>query len=82
VKFLEHKTLNEDCSDIRKCVERLIRKRGIASLFYPVLVTYVAREMGTVDVGKIICFLDELTMSGVLAIFLRMEIHFWIDSTT
>jgi hypothetical protein len=64
VKFLEHKTLKEDCSDHRKCVERMITKRDIATISSPLLATYVAREMGTVDVGKIICSLDETLISG------------------
>ena len=54
VKFLEHKRLQEDCSDVRKCVERMITKRDIASIIFPVFAVYVASEMGTVDVGKII----------------------------
>jgi len=64
VKFLELKTLQEDCSDVRKCVERMITKRDIASIITPLFATYVAREMGTVDVGKIICSLDEYIMSA------------------
>jgi len=35
VEFLEHKRLKEDCSDIRKCVERMITKRDIASIIAP-----------------------------------------------
>ena len=53
VTLLEHKKLKEDCSDIRKCIERMITKRDIAFVSSPVFVTYVAREMGTVDVGKV-----------------------------
>jgi len=64
VTFLEHKTLQEDCSDMRKCVERMITKRDIATFSSPLLATYVARENGTVDVGKIICSLDETLKSG------------------
>jgi hypothetical protein len=30
VKFLEHKKLKQDCSDVRKCVERMITKRDFA----------------------------------------------------
>jgi hypothetical protein len=52
VKFVEHKKLKEDCTDIRKCVERMITKRDIASVIVPVFATYVAREMGTADVFK------------------------------
>jgi len=64
VKFFEHKKLKEDCSDIRKCIERMITKRDIASIIAPWFATYVAREMGTVDVGKVICSLDEYIISA------------------
>jgi len=64
VKFLEHKRLKEDCSDIRKCVERIITRRDISLISAPIFATYVAREMGTVDVGKVICSLDEYIMSA------------------
>jgi hypothetical protein len=52
VKFLEQKRLQADCSDIRKCLERMITKREIASLIAPHFATYVSKELGTVDVGK------------------------------
>jgi len=64
VRFLEHKRLMEDCSDSRKCVERMITKRDIASIIAPFFATYVAREMGTLDVGKVICSLGDDFMSG------------------
>jgi len=69
--FLEHKILKEDCSDIRKCVERMVTKRDIASFIDPVLATYFAREMGTVDVGKVLCSLDESLMSAGLTVFFK-----------
>ena len=70
VTYLEHKTLKEDCSDHWKCVERMITKRDIATLSSPFFATYVAREMGIVDVGKIVCSLDETLFSiGVTALF-------------
>jgi len=71
VKFLEQKNLKEDCSDIRKCVERMVTKRDVASLVVSVFATYVAREMGTVDVGKIICSLDDIFMSGALTLLFK-----------
>jgi hypothetical protein len=64
VMFLEHKRLQEGCSDVRKCVERMITKTYIASIIPPLYATYVARDLGTVDVGKIIFSLDETVMSG------------------
>jgi hypothetical protein len=70
VKFLEHKTLQEDGSDVWKCVERMITKRDMASFIAPFFATYVAKEIGTVDVGKIICSLDEDLMSaGIVVLF-------------
>jgi hypothetical protein len=66
VTFLEQKTLQEDCSDTRKCVERMITKRDVATVFPPSFATYGAKEMGTVDVGKIIGSFDESIMSVVL----------------
>jgi hypothetical protein len=70
VKFLEHKRLQEDCSDLRKCVERMITKRDIATIISPFFSNYVARDLGTVDVGKIICSLDETLMStGLVVLF-------------
>jgi len=63
VKFLEHKRLQEDCSDLRKCVERMITKRDIALIIDPFFGTYVVRDLGNVDVGKVTCSLDVTTMS-------------------
>jgi hypothetical protein len=64
VKFLERKRLQEDCSDVRKCAERIITKKDIASIIAPLFAIYVAREMGTVDVGKVVCSLDEEVISA------------------
>jgi hypothetical protein len=70
VKFLEHKKLQEDCSDIRKCVERMVTQKGIAAVMSPLYVTYVAMEMGTVDVGKVVCSLHEVGAStGLIFLF-------------
>jgi hypothetical protein len=72
VKFLEHKRLQEDCSNPRKCVERMTTKSGIASFIPPVFATYVARDLGTVDVGKIICSFDDAVIStGITVLFKR-----------
>jgi len=54
VKFLQHKKLKEDCSDVRKCIERMITKRDIASFIPPFFANYVAREMGTVAFGSLL----------------------------
>jgi hypothetical protein len=70
VNFVERKKLQEDCSDLRKCVERMITKGDIAAIVTSFFATYVAREMGTVDVDKVICSLSEDIMSvGVIVLF-------------
>jgi len=69
--FTEHKRLKEDCSDIRKCVERMITKRDIATVLPPVFANYVARELGTVDVSKIICSLYEVALSGGITVLFK-----------
>jgi len=64
ISFSERKELKEDCSDMRKCVERMITKRDIAIVNDPVLATYIAKELGTVDVSKFLCPQDETLISG------------------
>jgi len=71
LKFVEHKELKEDCSDPWKCVERMITKRDMASVIAPVFATYVAKEMGTVDVGKVICSPDQVAYSASLIILFK-----------
>ena len=71
VNFLEYKVLKVDCSDSRKCIERMITKRDIAIVVPPVFATYVAREMGTVDVGKLICSIDQVSFSQSLTILFK-----------
>jgi hypothetical protein len=63
-KFVEHKKLKEDCGDVRKCVERMVTKRDITAILPLEFATYIAREMGTVDFGKVICSLDRFTFPG------------------
>jgi hypothetical protein len=41
----------------------MIIQRDIGSIIPPLYATYVARDLGTVDVGKIICSFDEALMS-------------------
>jgi hypothetical protein len=71
VSFLNDKELQEDCSDIRKCVERMITKKDIATVAAPSFATFVAIEMGTVDVDKVICFLDENAISSSLTVLFK-----------
>jgi hypothetical protein len=63
-KFYKLKELKEDCSDVRKCVERMIIKRDIASFINLIYANYVAKELGKVDVGKIIYSLDQFAHSA------------------
>jgi len=58
-RFLEHKKIKEDCSDLRKCIERMITKRDISIVHNPRYVNHVARELGTEGVGKVVCSFDE-----------------------
>jgi hypothetical protein len=68
--FIKIKKLKEDCSDMRKCVERMITKRDVAYIMDQMMANYFAMEKGTVDVRKIICPLDETSISaGVPVLF-------------
>jgi hypothetical protein len=71
VNFLENKDVKEDCSDIRTCVERMITKGDIASVIPPFYANYIARELGAVNVGKVICSFDKLAVSGALIIIFK-----------
>ena len=82
VKFLEHKRLKEDGSDLRNCVERMITKRDIASIISLFLANYVGRNLGNVDVGKQICSLDEAGISGGIIIFFKKGSLLVTDSTS
>jgi hypothetical protein len=82
VNFLEHKKLKEDCSDVRKCVERLITQTHIAVSENEMFAAYVASELGFVDVGKVVCSLDDALMSAGATVFSRGEIPFWTVSTS
>ena len=62
--FVESKEPKEDCNDMRKCIERMITKRDIALINDPVLATYIAKELGTVDVSKFLCPQDETLISA------------------
>ena len=49
----------------------MIIKRDIALVGNSLLANYVAGEMGTVDVGKLICSLEEILMSGGLTVLFK-----------
>ena len=69
-RFLEQKKLQEDCSDLRKCVERMITQKDIGIIQNPGYINYVARELGTDGVGKIICYFDgTLGTVGIIVLF-------------
>jgi len=71
VTFFERKEHKEDCSDMRKCIERMITKIDIAVINEPLLATYIAKELGTVDVSKLFCPLDETLVSGYGSIYFK-----------
>ena len=71
MKFLEQKKLREDSSHIRKCVERMIRRRGIISLNVAHYATDFAREIRAVDVGKLICSFDEALLSASVTVLFK-----------
>jgi len=69
VKFVDQKTQKEEFS-MSICVERMITKRDVATISSPLYAAYRARELGIVDVGKIICPL-EIAVSGSLIFLLK-----------
>jgi len=59
VTFFERKERKIECVDTHKCIERMITMKDMAFNGDPLLVTYIARELGKVDVGKLFCPFDE-----------------------
>jgi len=69
-RFLKHKKFQEECSDVRKCIQRMITKRDICVIHIAKTVNYVARELGTEGVGKVVCSFEETVGSaGVTVLF-------------
>jgi len=58
VKFFDQKTQKEEFS-VNSCVERMITKRDMAAFSSLIYAAYRDRELGIVDVGKILCPLNE-----------------------
>jgi hypothetical protein len=79
-EFNVRKKLRADCNDTVKCFEQMITKGDIATITSPIYASYLASEMGIVDVNKIICSFDETIISSKLIILLRRAIHFWTES--
>jgi len=71
VTFFELKEQKEECSDVRICVERLKTKRDIAIIAGPIWATYIAKDLGTVDVSKLFCPLEETLISGYMAVYFK-----------
>ena len=71
MKFFEQKAQKEDCTGRYSCVERMLRERDMATYSATSYAAYLAREMGIVDVGKVICPLNEAAFSGSLIIILK-----------
>jgi hypothetical protein len=66
--FIKNKTPKVYCRDVPQCVERMITKRDIATIVPSFLVAYIARELGTVDVDKVVCSLDETIFSPSITV--------------
>jgi hypothetical protein len=71
LKFFDQKTQKEDCTIRSSCVKQMIRERDMATTSATSYAAYRAREMGIVDVGKIICPLKEAAFSGSITIFFK-----------
>jgi len=71
VTFFDRKEPKEDCSDMRKCIERMITRRDFAIIIDPVLATYIAKELGTVDVSKLFCPQEETLISGFITVVFK-----------
>jgi hypothetical protein len=71
VNFLANKKNMEDCSDLRKYIERIITTGDISIFLPPVFATYVARELGTVDVGKVVYPLGDDLVPGVITVLFK-----------
>jgi hypothetical protein len=71
VKFVEHKELKEDCGNFRKCAERMITKRDIASFVTSFYINYIPKEFGIVDVGKVICPLDQVALYASMSVVFK-----------
>jgi len=68
--FLEHKKLQEECSDVRICIQRMITKRDICIIHTQNYVNSISRELGTEGVLKIVCSFDEAVVSvGIILLF-------------
>jgi len=52
-------------------MERMLTKKGVAVVNDPVFANYVARGMGTGDVGKIICPFDENLLSTLVSMLFK-----------
>jgi len=55
VKFFVQRTQKEEYTGNYSCVVRTITKRAVATISSPLYAGYRARELGILDVGKIIC---------------------------
>jgi hypothetical protein len=49
----------------------MITKRYIVTFTAPFFAIYVARELGTADVGRVVCSLDEEVKSGGARVLFR-----------
>jgi hypothetical protein len=59
-----------ECPDLRKCAERVIIDRDMATIFSRVSVNYIAILNGVEEKSRMICFLESPTYSGYAAAYL------------
>ena len=71
VKFFDQKSQKEECTGTYSSVERMITERDMATPSATSYAAYRARELGIVDVGKIICPLNEAAILGSLIIIFK-----------
>jgi hypothetical protein len=81
MEFYDTKEPKEGCTKSRKCIERLVTNRDIASPFVTLYYSYVASEIVIADPSCVICSLDERVIAQGLTVLFKKEVHFWTHST-
>jgi hypothetical protein len=59
-----------ECPDLLKCAERVLFDRDIATIFSRTCVNYVGIKNGVDERNRMICFLDDPSVSGYAAVYL------------
>jgi hypothetical protein len=71
MEFCDRKEPKEGFTESRKCIERLVTNRDIASLFATLYSSYVASEMVIADPSCVLCSLDERVIARGLTVLFR-----------